>query len=65
MNKVEELINELGLDSCRDTRVGDTMTKGISGGERKRLAIGVEVLTDPHLLFLDEVILPNLAHFRT
>jgi ABC-type multidrug transport system ATPase subunit len=30
------------------------LLKGISGGERKRTSIGVEIITDPHMIFLDE-----------
>ena len=47
--RVEHLIAQLGLDKCADTAV-----QGLSGGERKRTAIGVELVTDPRLLFLDE-----------
>jgi len=42
------------LKSCKDTRVGGTLFKGISGGERKRTSIGYELITDPNLLLLDE-----------
>ena len=52
--KVEEIITELRLSKCSNMRIGDNMTRGISGGERKRTSIGVELLTDPVLLFLDE-----------
>jgi len=52
--KVEEIIIELRLTKCSNTRIGDKMIRGISGGERKRTSIGVELLTDPGLLFLDE-----------
>ena len=52
--RVEEVIFLLGIDHCKNVIVGDTRTKGISGGERKRLAIGIELLTRPQLLFLDE-----------
>ena len=38
----------------KDTLIGSTMRKTISGGERKRTAIGVELITDPMLLLLDE-----------
>jgi len=34
--------------------IGNEYFKGISGGEKKRTSIGVELLTDPYLLFLDE-----------
>lgn len=40
---------------ARDTLVGSSLKKGISGGERKRLCVAQELLTRPLLLFLDEV----------
>jgi ABC-type multidrug transport system ATPase subunit len=52
--KVEKLILQLGLEKCADTRVGDVMIKGLSGGEKKRTAIGYELITEPKILFLDE-----------
>ena len=52
--KVEELLDELGLINCSEVIIGSTMQKTISGGERKRTAIGVELITNPSLLLLDE-----------
>ena len=52
--RVEEIIDEMGLRKCKDTAVGSHGKKGISGGERKRLSVGCELLSDPRLLFLDE-----------
>ena len=52
---VEEVILELGLKECADTRVGDGFKKGgCSGGERRRVSIGVQMLKNPSILFLDE-----------
>ncbi|KAK9457864.1 P-loop containing nucleoside triphosphate hydrolase protein [Dipodascopsis uninucleata] len=51
---VEEVILELGLKECADTLVGDTLHKGLSGGEKRRLMIGIELLSNPSVLFLDE-----------
>ncbi len=39
--RVEELIVDLGLTACANTKIGNTFIKGISGGERKRTSIGV------------------------
>lgn len=39
---------------CRDTFVGDAAVRGVSGGERRRVNIAVEILADPRILFLDE-----------
>jgi ABC-type multidrug transport system ATPase subunit len=50
----EKMIAELGLTACADTLVGGDMIKGISGGERKRTSVGVELVTRPALVFLDE-----------
>ncbi|KAI9502085.1 P-loop containing nucleoside triphosphate hydrolase protein, partial [Coemansia spiralis] len=47
-------IAQFGLDKCKDTRVGDSSEKGISGGERKRTAIAMEWVTQAPILFLDE-----------
>lgn len=51
---IRKLIEDLMLDKCKDTIIGDVEIKGISGGERKRTAIGYELITDPKILFLDE-----------
>jgi ABC-type multidrug transport system ATPase subunit len=48
------VIREMGLSDAMDTRIGGRMTKGISGGQRKRVTICIEMLTRPRLLFLDE-----------
>ncbi|CAG0879464.1 unnamed protein product [Darwinula stevensoni] len=55
IDRVEEVILDLGLSKCSDTIIGvPGRIRGISGGERKRLSIASEVLTDPPLLFCDE-----------
>ena len=55
MSKIDEILDELGLTKCADTIIGvPGMKKGISGGERKRLSIALELLTEPSVLFLDE-----------
>ncbi|XP_072050764.1 broad substrate specificity ATP-binding cassette transporter ABCG2-like isoform X2 [Amphiura filiformis] len=52
--RVDEVITELGLKSCADTKVGDAFSRGVSGGERKRTNIGMELIIKPSILFLDE-----------
>ena len=44
---VEKLLNDLGLLECADVMIGGPLIKGISGGQRKRTSVGVEVITDP------------------
>lgn len=44
----------MGIGHIQDVIIGDTRRKGISGGERKRVCVAVELLTAPKLLFLDE-----------
>ncbi|CAG2101407.1 unnamed protein product [Medioppia subpectinata] len=55
VRRVEQLLQELGLVKCANTKIGapDGET-GISGGEKKRLAVASELLTNPSILFLDE-----------
>ncbi|XP_020203279.1 ABC transporter G family member 9 [Cajanus cajan] len=48
------VINQLGLSKCKDSIVGSAYLRGVSGGERKRVSIGQELLINPSLLFLDE-----------
>jgi len=52
--RVNELITILKLKKCESTHIGGPLVKGVSGGERKRTSIGVELITDPSLIFLDE-----------
>lgn len=52
--RIEEVLRLLDIGHVRDVFVGDTRRKGVSGGERKRLCIAMELLADPKLLFLDE-----------
>lgn len=52
--RVDRIIQELGLAKVSDSRIGDSLLRGISGGERKRVSIATELVTDPSLLFLDE-----------
>ncbi|KAI3777226.1 hypothetical protein L1987_47024 [Smallanthus sonchifolius] len=54
MQRVETLIEQLGLTSARNTYIGDEGTRGVSGGERRRVSIGVDIIHGPPLLFLDE-----------
>ena len=51
---VRDLIDQLGLKATQHTQVGSARRKTISGGERKRTAIGVELITNPSLILLDE-----------
>ncbi|XVF04852.1 hypothetical protein REPUB_Repub05bG0120900 [Reevesia pubescens] len=52
--RVESLMQELGLLHVGNSFVGDQENRGISGGERKRVSIGVDMIHDPPILLLDE-----------
>ncbi|XP_031498558.1 ABC transporter G family member 21-like isoform X2 [Nymphaea colorata] len=54
MEQAEHVMQELGLNKCRNSIIGGALVRGISGGERKRVSIGQEVLINPSLLLLDE-----------
>ena len=54
MIRVDKILDELKLTKCQNTKVGGALFKGVSGGERKRTSIGVELITNPSLIFLDE-----------
>ena len=51
---VESLLSTLSLQRCAATIVGSELVKGLSGGERKRTSVGIELITNPKMLFLDE-----------
>lgn len=51
---IESTIIEMGLQDCADTVVGNWHLRGISGGEKRRVSIALEILMRPRLLFLDE-----------
>ncbi|XP_027915590.1 ABC transporter G family member 2-like [Vigna unguiculata] len=52
--RVDATLREMGLQDAINTRVGGWSCKGLSGGQKRRLSICVEILTHPTLLFLDE-----------
>ena len=52
--RVTKVIHDLGLEACADTKVGTEFLRGVSGGERKRTCIGMELILSPKILFLDE-----------
>ncbi|KAI5014051.1 hypothetical protein ZWY2020_055441 [Hordeum vulgare] len=51
---VEGTIVEMGLQDCADTVIGNWHLRGVSGGEKRRVSIALELLMRPRLLFLDE-----------
>ncbi|GFZ14323.1 non-intrinsic ABC protein 12 [Actinidia rufa] len=51
---VERVIESLGLQAVRDSLVGTVEKRGISGGQRKRVNVGLEMVMEPSLLILDE-----------
>ncbi|XP_064366458.1 broad substrate specificity ATP-binding cassette transporter ABCG2 isoform X2 [Dromaius novaehollandiae] len=52
--RVNQIIKQLGLNKVADSKVGTQFIRGVSGGERKRTSIGMELIIDPAVLFLDE-----------
>nr|XP_043609681.1 ABC transporter G family member 20-like [Erigeron canadensis] len=52
--RVQALIDQLGLRNAEKTIIGDEGHRGVSGGERRRVSIGIDIIHDPIVLFLDE-----------
>jgi ABC-type multidrug transport system ATPase subunit len=53
-SEVEKVLQDLDLYEIKDLQVGDMMNKKVSGGQRKRLNIGLELMREPVVLFIDE-----------
>ncbi|XP_014495292.1 ABC transporter G family member 15-like [Vigna radiata var. radiata] len=57
-NEIEKVVTnvlaEMGLEDSAESRLGNWHLRGISTGEKRRLSIGIEILTQPHVMFLDE-----------
>ena len=54
LERCEEVISQLRLEDCRKTVIGGELVTGISGGQKKRVNIGLSLITRPPILFLDE-----------
>jgi len=66
--RVEVILDKLGISSIKHTRIGDVTgnkARGISGGEMRRVTIGLELIADPDVLLLDEPTSgPSFSMFR-
>ena len=55
LSKRDAILQEFGLWQCKNTVIGDNRDiRGVSGGERKRLSVASELITEPPLILLDE-----------
>ena len=52
--RVEKLLEQFGLNGCRDVRIGHHSKRGISGGQKRRLSVALELCGTVSLLYLDE-----------
>ena len=52
--RIAKVLNQLNLTDAADIPIGSPEKKGVSGGQRKRVNLAMELLTDPFVLFLDE-----------
>lgn len=54
IQRAEAILLKMGLRDCADNLVGNALVKGISGGEKRRVTISIQILTEPRVLILDE-----------
>lgn len=54
LQRTQALIQSLHLFQVQDTMIGSALHKKLSGGERKRVSIGIQLISNPYILFLDE-----------
>lgn len=52
-NRVAFLLEEMGLTKFKDTLIGNDAIPGVSGGQKKRVSIAVEIMSSPSFIFLD------------
>lgn len=52
--RIDNIVSVMELEKCLDTVMGDSMNRGLSGGEMKRANIACELLTDPNIIIIDE-----------
>eukprot|EP00494_Astrolonche_serrata_P024580 UN24839 len=53
-SRADEMCDIMGLKEAKDSPIGDEQIAGISGGQKKRVGVGVELIADPEFVFLDE-----------
>lgn len=52
---IDDMLQELGLRQVAGNKIGTPIQRGISGGQKRRVSLGCAAITDPQILFLDEV----------
>merc|ERR1711959_840224 len=52
--RVDEVIDQMGLTKSKNTKIGGALVRGVSGGEAKRISVGLGLLNNPRILFLAE-----------
>ena len=52
--KISAILESVGLDNYREVKVGSIFAKGLSGGQKRRLSIAVELISSPSIILLDE-----------
>jgi ABC-type multidrug transport system ATPase subunit len=53
-SRVDRLIEEFGLQGQSSTLIGTPFRKGLSGGQKRRVSVAAQLITDPTILYLDE-----------
>lgn len=54
LSTMNQILQDLNLDKCSDLKIGDFEQKGLSGGEKRRLSLALELIKRPKILFADE-----------